>query len=71
MSRTINLGNYESIRYEIGFEVPCPHTDEGLNAGYDRAVNFTVTKMMSEVASTGSVPKVIGASGQTATPPRV
>lgn len=43
LGRTLNAGNYESIRVDVGIELPC-YTEE-VDAGYKRAKQFCERKM--------------------------
>ena len=45
MSRTINLGNFDSAKVEVSLYVPCaPHT-KAIEAGYKLAVTWVDSKM--------------------------
>ena len=46
-SRTVNLGNYNSARVEVGVELPC-HADE-IQDAYDAAVEFVGPKYVETI----------------------
>lgn len=38
--RTLNLGNYESAKFEVSVEFTCPNTEDDLFETYHLAKNF-------------------------------
>lgn len=45
--RTINVGNFESVRLDVGVNLPC--YKEEIEGAYDKAVKFVVGKIQEEV----------------------
>ena len=48
-ARTLNLGNYESLRVEVGIELDCADGDE--NATFERLKDWVNGKLQREEAA--------------------
>lgn len=42
---TVQPRKYESVRIDVGVEIPCERTDEGFKAAWDRAENLCQERM--------------------------
>ena len=47
--KTLNLGNYESLRIDVSISLPC--LPEDINATYEQAADFAFSKLMDEEAT--------------------
>lgn len=47
--KTLNLGNYESLRIDVSVTLPC--LPEDIEDTYERAAEFAFTKMLDEEAA--------------------
>lgn len=55
---TLNIGNYQSAKVDIGVELPC-HVDD-LQAKYEEAVDFSNEKLVEEVGTLNQLKKTFG-----------
>jgi hypothetical protein len=46
LSRTVNLQQFNSVRFEVGVDLPCGSAEEALKAGFVRAVAFVTPRML-------------------------
>jgi len=47
LSRTVNLGDFNSVRAEVGVELPCSATADAIEASHERAVAWCTKKIAS------------------------
>lgn len=46
LSRTVNLQQFNSVRFEVGVDLPCGSVEDALKAGFVRAVEFVTPRML-------------------------
>lgn len=46
VGKTMNLGNYESVRVDVSLYVPCENEDEAINQTFDLVSNWCDLKML-------------------------
>lgn len=49
MGHTKNLGNFESLRIEVGIEVPCDNEKEVIEATYESAFKWVDDKVAEKI----------------------
>lgn len=49
LGHTKNLGNYESLRIEVGVEIPCAPTLEAVELAYEEAVKWVDDKLEKKI----------------------
>jgi hypothetical protein len=47
---TLNLGNYESLRVDVGISLPCKPTKKDVEETYTKALQFVEEKLAEQVA---------------------
>jgi hypothetical protein len=47
---TLNLGNYESLRVDVGITLPCKPTKKDVEDTYAKALQFVEEKLAEQVA---------------------
>lgn len=47
---TLNLGNYESLRIDVGISLPCKPTKKDVEDTYTKALQFVEEKLAEQVA---------------------
>ena len=50
VTRTINLGNYESVKVQAGLEVQCDRTDAAIETNYEQIKAFIDDRITEETA---------------------
>jgi len=48
VTKTINLGNYESVKVQAGLEVQCDRTDEALDATWEQTKEWVDARIREE-----------------------
>lgn len=46
---TLNMGNFESLRYDVAVEVPCKPARESIDMAYDYARKLVDEKLQAEI----------------------
>lgn len=58
MGITLNLGDYQSARVDVGIELPCKVEDK--DKAFEEAATFSNDKLMEEVATLYELKKAMG-----------